>query len=129
MDDDALFGLLVAQERAALDCWARGDTLGYAATMADEATYFDHATRGRLQGLGAIKEHVAAFQGKMSIPRHEIVNPAMHRAGDLAVLAFNWDPFDATGRLIMRWNATSVYRNLNGQWRMIHAHWAMAASG
>lgn len=127
MSADSLLETLLALERAALDRWSQGDTLGYTAAMADHATLLDHATRELLQGLAAIREHAGAFQGKINIPRYEIVNPVIHHDGDLAVLAFNWDPYAADGQLIMRWNATSVYGRVNGQWRIIHAHWSVAA--
>lgn len=126
MSADGLLGTLVEQERAALDRWAEGDTRGYAARMADRATYFDHATPARLGGRDAITHHVGAFHGMFRVPRYEIVDPILHHDGDLAVLAFNWDPYDEEGQLIRRWNATSVYRKTEGEWRMIHAHWAMA---
>jgi len=48
----------------------------------------------------------------------------MHQSGDLAVLAFNWAPYDAQGQRLARWNATSVYRRFGGDWRIVHAHWS-----
>ena len=129
MEDRTLLERLLAQERAALDCWSRGDTLAYAERLADNATYFDHATSERLQGLPAIRKHVSAFQDKINIPRHEIINPVMHRSGDLAALAFNWDPYGPDGKRVMRWNATSVYRRIGDEWRIVHTQWAIAADG
>jgi ketosteroid isomerase-like protein len=125
MTNEGLMDTLLAQERAALDRWARGDTPGYAATLAEQATYFDHVTRERLQGRAAIASHVRAFEGQIDIPRHEIVNPALHHDGALAILAFNWDAYDAGGQLLARWNATSAYRRVDGEWRIIHTHWSM----
>lgn len=127
MTDDKLLETLLAAERAALDLWSRGDTPGYAARLRDDATYFDHATTARLQGKAAVEAHVRAFEGRIDIPRHEIVNPALHRDRELAVLAFNWDPYAANGDLMGRWNATSVYRKVDEEWRIVHAHWSTAA--
>ncbi len=129
MSDDKLLETLVALERGALDLWARGDTLGYATHLADDATYFDHATRERLQGIEAIRAHVAAFHGKFSFPRHEIINAAAHRDGNFAVLAFNWEPYGADGQPVMRWNATSVYSRVDGAWRIRHTHWSTTVKG
>jgi ketosteroid isomerase-like protein len=129
MTDDRLKDTLLARERAGLDLWARGDTPGYAARLAEHATYFDHVTRERLQGRAAIASHVRAFEGKIDIPRHDIVNAALHHHGDIAVLGFNWDPYDAEGRMIGRWNATSVYGKVDGEWRVIHTHWSMVPQG
>ena len=86
--DDAIAATVVALERAALDRWARGDTLGDAAGLAETATYFDHATPERLHGAAAIRAHVAAFQNKFTFPRHEMLDPVVHCEGNLAVLAF-----------------------------------------
>lgn len=118
---------LLALERAALDRWARGDTLGYAELFADDATYFDHMTRARLHGLETVRKHVLNYQGKINIPRHEIVDPVVHHDGNLGVLVFNWDPYGPDGQRLPRWNATSVYRRVGGSWRIVHAHWAVAA--
>src|SRR5262245_43764913 len=103
--DDALLQMLLGLERASLDRWSDGDTVGYTNKMSDDATYFDHATSQLLQGVDAVRNHVREFEGTFRIPRYEIMNPALHHAGDLAVLAFNWDPYGPDNRLIMRWNA------------------------
>jgi len=124
MTGPQLMETLLARERAALDRWAQGNTLGYAESIADEATYFDHATRQRLHGAAAIRAHVGAFQGTFSVPRYEILDPVMHTSGDLAVLAFNWAPYDGEGRPLPLWNATSVYRRDGDEWAMVHMHWS-----
>ena len=129
MSDDALLQTLLTLERSALDRWSEGDTVGYTSTMSDDATYFDHATPELLQGIEAIRSHVGGFQGTFRIPRYEITSPVLHRSADLAVLAFNWDPFGPDGRALMRWNATTIYRRVGDRWRLIHAQWAKAATG
>jgi hypothetical protein len=116
---------LLTLEREGLDLWAGGDTPGYAARLDEGASYFDHATPARLHGRAAIDTHVRAFEGHIDVPRHEIVNPVLHEDGHLAVLAFNWDPYDAQGHLLARWNATSVYRLGEQGWRIVHTHWSM----
>jgi ketosteroid isomerase-like protein len=125
MDEDATRDTILALEREALTRWCAGDTLGYAARLADTATYFDHATRARLEGAEAIRGHVAQWQGKIQVPRFEMAHPAIHVAGDVAVLAFNFETYSAQGELTSRWNATSVYRRVEGEWRLVHAHWAV----
>jgi hypothetical protein len=129
MGHDTLLQTLLALERAALDRWSDGDTVGYTSTMSNDSTYFDHATPELLRGVEAVRNHVRGFQGTFKIPRYEVMNPALHHSGDLAVLAFNWDPYGPDGRLIMRWNATTVYRRVGDQWHMIHAQWARAVTG
>ena len=126
MAAETLLNELLAREREALDSWSPRDTPGYAAMLDDHATYFDHATRARLAGRPAVDAHVRAFEGKFSFPRYEIVEPILHQSGDVAVLAFNWDPYGPDDQLIVRWNATSVYRRVDGRWRIVHAHWSMA---
>ena len=129
MARDTLLEELLTLERAGLDLWARGDTPGYAARLADHATYFDHVTRARLEGRPSIMEHVTGFQGEIDIPRHAIIDPVLHHDGNLAVLAFNWDPYDTEGDLMVRWNATSVYHRIQGTWTIVHTHWSMVPKG
>jgi len=42
--------------------------------------------------------------------------------GDMGVLTFNFVSY-SKGRT-ERWNTTEVYRRKNGQWKIVHTHWA-----
>ncbi len=45
---------LIELERAALDRWNNGDPTGYLELYSDDFTYFDEATKARVDGLDAI---------------------------------------------------------------------------
>jgi hypothetical protein len=62
-------------------------------------------------------------------PRDNMINPLVHHDGNVAVLTFNLVNYGKpSGRneeaVLTRWNATEVYREIDGAWRIIHAHWS-----
>jgi hypothetical protein len=124
MDHEDTQETILAQVRGALERWYEGDPFGYVEHCADEMTYFDPATHARLDGAVAIREHVAPLEGKISIPRFEIVKPKLQISGDMGVLTFNLNTYSDEGELTSRWNATEVYRRIEDQWRIVHAHWS-----
>jgi hypothetical protein len=76
-------------ERSALDRWGKGDPWGFTEISADQVTYFDPATRRRLDGLEDLREFYAALEGKICIQRYEMIHPKVQIHGDTAVLTFN----------------------------------------
>ena len=82
---------IIALERGALDRWGKGDPKGYYEIMASEETYFDPTTAKRIDGLEALKAHIAPFDGKIAIERYEMIDPKVQRDGNIAVLTFNLD--------------------------------------
>jgi hypothetical protein len=62
-------------------------------------------------------------------PRYDMISPRVLVDDELAVLTFNLVNYgkltgDATETVLARWNATQVYRRLNGAWRIVHTHWS-----
>ncbi|MFF9040442.1 nuclear transport factor 2 family protein [Streptomyces sp. NPDC014892] len=51
-------------------------------------------------------------------------------SGDFAVLAYNLDTYvrDDNGkeRQLRARNATEAYRLIDGEWRIVHSHWAFS---
>ena len=62
---------IIAMERGALDRWGKGDPQGYLEIMASDLTYFDPTRDKRLDGLGAMKEFLQPFTGKIRIDRYK----------------------------------------------------------
>ncbi len=116
---------IIELERAALDCWARGDPYGFLGDAADDVTYFDHMTAHRMDGLAAVKEHLKIFVGTVDVKRHELVNPQVRLFGEIAVLTLNWHTFTADGEPESRWNATEVYQRTGETWQRLHVQWAL----
>jgi uncharacterized protein (TIGR02246 family) len=122
-DPDAI----IALERAALDRWGKGDPQGYLELYAPGITYFDPMQEQRVDGIDAIRALLAPLTGKIRISRAEMTGAKVQRSGDLAALSFQLASHsqDADGRpTTRRWNTTSVYQRIAGQWRIVHHHWS-----
>jgi ketosteroid isomerase-like protein len=60
-------------------------------------------------------------------PRYDMIDPAVHVEGNTVVLTFNLvnygKPSGSTEETVLaRWNATEVYRQIGGVWRIAHTH-------
>lgn len=58
-----------------------------------------------------------------------MINPAVHVEGNTAMHTFNLvncgKPIgSAVETVLARWNATQVYRQVDGAWPIIHTHWS-----
>ncbi len=123
---------IVSLERAALDRWITADPDGYLALYTKDATYFDPFREKRLDGLAELNAQLAPMRGMalpFTEPRYEMINPAVQVDGNVAVLTFNLVnygklPGSADETILARWNATEVYRRMDGAWRIIHTHWS-----
>ena len=129
-EDDGVLEELMALETAALDPYfGQSDPSAYVALFADEATYFDPNSAGRLNG-DAYKQHFAAAAGQIPPFRYEILNPAVDLHGDTAVFTFNVKAVDpADGTVAALWNTTEVHCRIHGGWEMVHAHWSYTEPG
>jgi len=123
---------IISLERSALDRWILGDPEGYLGLYVKDATYFDPFRDKRIDGLDELNALMAAMKGTtlpFTEPRYDMIDPRVDFVGDIAVLTFNLvnygKPSGVTEETVLaRWNATQVYRQLNGAWRIIHTHWS-----
>ena len=115
-------------ERGALDRWGNGDPQGYIEIYAPELTYFDPVQEQRVDGLDAMKAMLAPLAGKIRVDRYDLIDPKVQRHGEVAVLTFNLLSYrtqpDGKDAVVARWNATAVYRAMDGTWKSIHVHWS-----
>ena len=114
---------ILAVERGAFERWAKGDLNGFLDASDPEVDYFDPFLEARLEGLPALRALYDTMQGKVHVDRWEMVNPRVVVSGDMGVLTFNFVSY-SKGRTV-RWNTTEVYRRKNGQWKILHTHWAL----
>lgn len=121
------YDTIVAQERAAMERWYTGDPSGYVELFADDLSYFAPVTGGRLEGISALKDLFGPIEGKINIPRFEMLNPKLQLHGDVGVFTYQLDEYADDGSASARWNATHVYRRIGAQWRIMHAHWSATA--
>lgn len=116
---------ILAQERSALDRWAKGDPMGYPPIDAEDVTYFDDiAAQTRIEGREAMRSYFASLTGKIPPHQYEIVSPKVQVYGDVGILTLRYETRDHEGKPLTPWKATSVYRRVGREWRIVHAHWS-----
>lgn len=118
---------ILALERAALARWCRGDPSGFLEISAPDVTYFDPFAEHRLDGLEALTRYYESLRGQISASRWEIVAPRVQRAGEAAVLTFQFHSWGGSEEAL-RWNCTEVYRRMAGRWEIIQTNWSFAAA-
>ena len=120
---------VIALERAALDKWGKGDPGALLGTYAQEITYFDSATKHRIDGHAAMTAYYQPLPGQIMWTRWELIEPKVQQHDDVAVLTYR---LNTDGTLNGKpaktdWNSTSVYARIDGRWQMIHSHWSLTA--
>ena len=79
--------------------------------------------------LNALMSAMKGITLPFTQPRYDMIDPRVDVEGDIALLTFNLvnygKPSGSTEEtMLARWNATQVYRKLNGAWRIIQTHWS-----
>jgi ketosteroid isomerase-like protein len=119
---------IIRLERGALERWGKGDPDGYLSIMAPEITYFDPTVSMRIDGREMLKPLLEVVRGRLSIEQAEMINPAVMRDGNVAVLTFNLisrgASLNGSPRRDVKWNSTEVYRQIDGNWKIVHSHWS-----
>ena len=129
----------ISQEVFELECslndrWSAGDCWGYLDNYHEDITYFDPILERLLVGRDAVVAHIQKLYKNPNIVRSEYLNPDViaSEAGDLAVLSYNLRTYVAAEnggeKLLRAWNATEVYRNIAGAWRIVNSNWALTQS-
>jgi ketosteroid isomerase-like protein len=121
---------IVAQERRALEQWAKGNPLGYLDVDADDVTYFDDiGAHSRVNGIGAMRTYLTSLKGRIPPHRYEMLDPKVQLYGDIGILTLRYEAYGADSQRLSRWKATSVYHRASDQWRIVHAHWSLVKDG
>ena len=121
--NDEVAARIVAMEEAALKRWCAGDPSGFLELSDEDVAYFDPFLDRRLDGLAALTAYYEKLRGKISAARFELLNPKVQRAGDMAVLTFNfvsWDEDESA----LRWHCTEVYARRGDAWKIVQTHWS-----
>jgi hypothetical protein len=121
---------ILAQERRALEQWSKGNSLGYLDIAADDVTYFDDiSAHSRVDGKAAMRTYLTALKGKIPPHRYEMLDPKVQLYGNIGILTLRYEAYGADPQPLSRWKATSVYRRVNDEWRIVHAHWSLVKEG
>ena len=128
---DALQDELVRLERSALDRWIRLDPDGYLGLYAENVVYFDPMTEHRVDGLEAMRKRLAPMKNlkaPFTNPRYDMLDPRTDKFGDVALLTFHLVNYGTLGdgreQVLARWNASELYRQSDGSWKIVHSHWS-----
>ena len=120
---------IIAQVRAALDRWGKGDIQGPLELYAPGITYFDPLQEKRVEGIEAMRKIYAPVAGKLKIGHYEMIDPKVQRYGDIAILTFNLlddviQQPNGPSNIRVPWNCTQVWALIDGKWRVVHEHWS-----
>ena len=128
-DPTAAEKAILAAERQALDRWSDGDPLGYSNAALPDVTYIDDiGAQRRVAGIDAFREYLSSLEGQIPVHSYEIVDPKVQMLGEVGVLTFRYHASLPDGETAPPWKATTVHRLVDGQWRLVHAHWSMDKS-
>lgn len=115
---------VLSLEKKALDSWSNGDPVSFYKNFAPDATYFDDV--GAQMGLNSnaeLKKYFKSLEGKIPAHTYELESPKVQVYDDIAILTLR---YQATMDTIVAspWKATSVYRLINDEWKVVHANWS-----
>jgi ketosteroid isomerase-like protein len=117
---------LLDQARSELECWSQGDTEGYGKSAAPEITYFHNAPAGpRVDGADAYRGLLRSLKGLIPPHDFEIIDPKVQIYGDVGVFTLVYRAFSSDGGILAEARGTSVYRQVDGKWEMVHCHWSV----
>ncbi len=124
--NDEVAARIVAMEEAALKRWCAGDPSGFLELSDEDVAYFDPFLDRRLDGLAVLTAYYEKLCGKISAARFELLNPKVLRAGDMAVLTYNFVSWGDDERAL-RWHCTEVYARRGDAWKIVQTHWSFAS--
>lgn len=117
--------IILETEKGALDKWINRNVWGYLDLFAENATYFDTATKIQLIGYKSIKDYIEPWDGKIYAPGYEMVNVDIKVDGNIGVLTYNLYNFNESGDTTALWNSSEIYQKIKGEWKIIHSHWSL----
>lgn len=117
---------ILSQERKMLDEWAKGKPSELSKHFASDATYFDDITaQNRIEGIDEITGYFIALEGKVPAHKYELINPKVQVYGDVAILTLRYNSTYENNESGRPWKATSVYRLIDGHWKIVHSNWSL----
>ena len=119
---------ILSLEKAAMERWRNGDPWGFVELCAEEVSYIDPGQDKPMLGLPDFTAYMQALEGKIRYQVSEFIDPKVVTVGDAAVLSYNYrsSVLAPDGTMISQtpWNATEVFFQRDGKWRIVHTHWS-----
>jgi ketosteroid isomerase-like protein len=120
--------VILSLENQAMERWRNGDPWGFVELSAENITYVDPGLASPITGLEEYKAYMKKIEGKVHYQGSEFIDPKIVTIGDAAVLSYNYRSSELTpdGKVLNQtpWNATEVYFQRDGQWKIVHTHWS-----
>ena len=117
-----------ALEDSAMEEWRKGNPMRWIEISADDVIYIDPGLTAPIVGKKAYLQYLEPLKGKIFYDASEYVKPRVALYGNTAVLTYNYHSLmkDKDGQLKRTsfWNTTEVYRQIGGEWKIIHTHWS-----
>jgi ketosteroid isomerase-like protein len=127
-EENPMEDTILALEQHAMERWRQGDPGGFVDLSADEITYIDPGLTSPILGREAFTAYMRRLEGKVHYQRSEFIEPRVVVAGEAAVLSYNYlsSVVGPEGAVVSQtpWNATEVYFQQQGQWKIAHTHWS-----
>jgi hypothetical protein len=118
--------IILALERQALDHWAQGNPGRFSENFANDATYFDDiAAQKRIEGSDEMKNYFESLDGLVPPHSYELIDPRIQVYDDIAILTLKYQSTSLEGEKDPPWKTTSVYRLMDGNWKVVHANWSL----
>lgn len=126
MTQNEIEDTILNKELQALNQWSAGNPAGYINNYANDATYYDDiASFVRLDSLPEIADYFRSLKGKIPQHSYRIIDPKVQVYNEIAILTLSYHATTNDGKALPPWKATSVYRLINADWKIVHAHWSL----
>jgi len=124
-DPEEAIKTVIQMERDALDNWSAGEPSKYSLHMADDVSYTDDVMAHELKiGIDEVQAYLNSLDSIVPPHTYELIDPNVQVNGDVAVLHIHYQG-EVEGQKGSPWKASTVYRYMEGEWKMIHANWSL----
>lgn len=119
---------IIQMESDAMERWRQGDPTGWLEISAPGIVYFDPTLDRPIRGIESYRNYMDGLKGQIFFDGAEFLNPDVKVYGETAIYTYNFTSFrkDKEGNVQHGpvWNTTEVYALLEGEWKIVHTHWA-----
>ena len=117
---------ILSLEKKALDNWAKGDPIRFSDNFSEDATYFDDiGAYQRLDSIDEINNYFQSLDGKIPHHKYKLEDQKVQIYDDVAILTLWYRSSTLDNEPGALWKASSVYRLIDGEWKVVHANWSL----